>query len=48
MEDKDLEKEIKNIRKEFNRKISDIQSEHKKRIQEILDKIELRKIRKNI
>ena len=38
----------KKIEKNFNKKISNINLDHKKRIQKILDEIELRKARKNI
>jgi len=48
MKNKDLKKEIEDLKSDFDKKITDIQLEHKKRIQIILDKIELRKIRKNI
>jgi hypothetical protein len=48
MSDKILIAKIKKIEKDFNKKIFNIQLDHKKKIQKILDKIELRKARKNI
>ena len=45
MDSKEIKKELERIEKEFTQKVDLLRLEHKKKIQAILDRIEMRKLK---